>query len=204
MVNFVVGLVGPLGVGKTTIARYLVSKGFQSLRFSDPIRREANKRNLPESRTVLQDIGDHWRQKFGRDYLSQLLLEEIKQKPTKNFVIDGFRNPGEIEPFLTLTNFVLIGLNADPAVRFKRLQGRALQDDPKKWEDFQVQESRDQGLDQPEHGQQVLGSLELADFVIDTDKVESEVISQVEKVLKEYQDDPQRTINRRSKGCIVC
>jgi dephospho-CoA kinase len=204
MKSIIVGLVGPLGVGKTTVASWFQEKGYTVLSLSDPIRAEAKKLGLPLERQVFQDIGDRWRAKYGLDFLSKLLIAEIEKNPDYSYVVEGFRNPGEIKLFQTLPNFVLIGLNADPKVRFERVKARADSHDPDSWETFQKQEARDQGIGQPEHGQQVISSLELADFVIDTDKVQSEVFEQVEKVLEEYRNDPNKTIARRSQECSFC
>ncbi len=204
MTTIVVGLVGPIGVGKTTIANYLESTGFQKLKFSDPIKEETDRRKLTNTREAYQDIGDSLREKFGNDYISRSLHDKIKAKANKSFVVEGFRNPGEISIFQKLPNFVLVGLNADPKVRYERLKNRGEPHDPKTWEAFEKQEARDQGIGQPEYGQQVLASLELADFVIDTDKVQSEVNITIDKILKEFQNDPKRTISRRSQDCAFC
>ena len=204
MSRLTVGLVGPIGVGKTTIAEHFLHKGFKKLKFSDPIKEETDRRQLPHTRKVYQDVGDSLREKFGNDYISRSLIDKSKENGDTTFVVEGFRNPGEIRFFQKLPSFILIGLNADPKVRFERLKKRGESHDPKTWTEFRVQEDRDQGVGQPEYGQHILESLELADFVIDTDKVKSEVFKQVEKVLKEYQDEPDRTNTRRSAGCDFC
>jgi len=194
-----------LGSGKTTVADHLVLLGYRSLRFSQIIDREIEKRGLEKSRKVQQDIGDQFREKFGASHIGKLLVEEIeKDKKHNGFVVEGFRNPAEVAPFRVLEHFVLIGLNADPKVRFERLFARGQERDPKAWEDFQKQEARDQGIGQPEHGQQVLSSLELADFVIDTDTAKEQVYNKIIKVVEEAKNEFKRKANRRPKECDFC
>lgn len=184
MKRVIVGLVGPIGSGKSSVAAFLVKKGFVALRFSDPIKAEALSRGEPIERKVLQDIGDLWREKYGLDYVSQLLLSQIKTSSNNKFVIDGFRNPGEIVPFTKLPNFILIGLTASPKVRFNRLVRRKQSHDPKDWANFLKQEERDSGKNQPQHGQKARDSLALADIIISTDKVKSKVYSEVWQFLE--------------------
>ena len=122
MSRLTVGLVGPIGVGKTTIAEHFLHKGFKKLKFSDPIKEETDRRQLPHTRKVYQDVGDSLREKFGNDYISRSLIDKIKENGDTTFVVEGFRNPGEIRFFQKLPSFILIGLNADPKVRFERLK----------------------------------------------------------------------------------
>ena len=205
MEKLVVGLVGPLGSGKTTVAEYLVSQGYFSLRFSQPIDKEIEKRGAARTRQTQQDIGDEFRKKSGPDYISKLLIEEINlDNKEEKFVVEGFRNPAEVAPFRKLKKFILVGLNADPIVRFERLAKRNQDRDPEHWEEFQRQEARDQGIGQPEHGQNVLGCLELADFIVDTDRPVEEVYNKIIEVIKEANDDFERETRSGSEECDFC
>ncbi|HSX57790.1 MAG TPA: AAA family ATPase [Candidatus Saccharimonadales bacterium] len=204
MKNLIVGLVGPIGVGKTRVSQHLEELGYKKLKFSDPLRVELAEKGIKVTRIALQDLGDSWRAKHSNDFLAKLLLKQIQEKPKDAFVVEGFRNPGEVKAFQKLPNFILIGLTADPKVRFERLKARSQSEDPQTWVEFEKQETRDQGIAQPENGQQVLKSLELADFLIDTDRVESEVNRSVEKAIMEFQKDVKRKNSRGPQECSFC
>lgn len=180
--QIVVGIVGPIGSGKSTTSAFLVKKGFVHLRFSEEIEKEIKKRNLEFSRKNYQDIGNEWRaQKI--DFISQRVLETINKLPENaQVVIEGCRNPGEIYPFRKRANFYLIGLNAPVEIRFQRVS--KLSRDPKTWKEFQIGEKRDAGYGEPEWGQNTPGCLKLADIVISTDKVKLKVNQEIEKFLK--------------------
>lgn len=188
MDKIIVGLVGTIGSGKTTVAQKLEHEGFINLRFSLPLEREILARALTLERINYQNVADDLRKTKGADYLSNLLLQEADKKDSKEFVIDGFRNPAEIKPFRERGNFILIGLDTDLKVRFQRLVNKSNERSPKNWQDFQKQENRDNGEGEPQWGQNIFGCLKEADFIIDTDKNETIVYKEVSDQINKFKE----------------
>jgi len=52
----IIGLTGRNGTGKTEVANYLKSKGFELISLSDILREEARKRNMDEKRDNLKNL----------------------------------------------------------------------------------------------------------------------------------------------------
>jgi len=161
----IIGLTGTKAGGKGVAANILKEKGFAYLSLSDIVREEAKSRGI-ENPTIFdfQDIGNDLREKEGTGALAKRAIAFFKFPG--NLVIDGIRNPGEVEEFRKADEFFLIAVDALQEIRFKRLIERARQSDPKSWEDFLAMERRDMGLAEKTSGQMVGGCMEMADYLI--------------------------------------
>lgn len=183
MVKLVVGLTGTLGSGKET-AKEIIKKNFSCyyVTLSTIIRGELEKRKTNFNRTSLQDMGDQMRKQYGTHILALLAVEYLPHDK-EIIIIDGIRNPGEVEWLRKKfgKSFVLVGVDAPQNIRWERMQKRAKRTDPKTFEDFLEAEKRDLGEGQPEYGQQVGPCMKMADVTI----VNDGSVEDFEKKIKE-------------------
>ncbi len=181
--KIIIGLVGTLGAGKSTIAGYLETFGFKTFKLSEVIRKEFKNRIL--KRSELQDKGDKLRERHGTNYLAKKTLEEIKKMGVKKAVVDGVRNLGEFNFFASESNFYLISVDAPPRVRYERLKVRKSEADPKNWDGFISMEKRDLGEDVP-YGQQTKKVMERADLRIINTELEK-LPKKIDEILEALQ-----------------
>jgi len=173
-------LVGTLGAGKSTVAKYLETLGFKPFRLSNVIREKFKNRTL--KRNTLQNSGNKLREKYGTSYLAKKTLEKIEEKGIKKAVVDGIRNLGEFEYFSSKSNFYLISVSAPAKIRYFRLKARKSETDPKTWRQFQEMEKRD--LDEKLYfGQQTKKVIQKADFSIKNTNL-GQLYQKVDRILK--------------------
>ena len=67
------------------------------LSLSQEVREEAKKRGMALERKTLQDIGNLMRIEEGSASLAKRIIKKIDK--TKDYIIDGIRNSGEVEEF---------------------------------------------------------------------------------------------------------
>lgn len=168
MVERVVGITGTIGAGKKVVKKFLLSHyNCYHVTLSDVIRGEIEKKHGRFDRSMMQDMGNEMRQKYGGHILAKVGVEYLP-RDKEMIVIDGIRNPEEIMWLKKEFGgkFVLIGIDAPAERRFEFATKRGEQRDPKSENEFKSMDSRDQGQGEPEFGQQVKKCLEMADYQI--------------------------------------
>ena len=176
-----IGLTGGMVSGKRTIAQMLLEKGFYALTFSDAINDELRKKGIPITRKSQQDLGNEIRNEKGPGEWAKRLIE--KMEPGKNYVVDGIRNPGEISELRKQKDFFLLAVDSSQKKRFERIIARAMDRDPKTWEEFLKADARDFSEENP-NGLQIAKCMEMADYVIQNNNGEEELKKKVELVLE--------------------
>ncbi len=170
--SVIIGLTGQFGSGCSELSKALSTVyNFKPYSFSTLIKEKATSRNIrkPE-RYQLQDIGNEFRKKE-IDYWAKQIIRKIKheEKEAQNYVVDGFRNIGEIEAFRKQfgDDFYLIAINVDnKEERWWRVK---MTDAKKKWRQFDWEENRDRDERFP-YGQQVARCVYEADIILNNSK----------------------------------
>lgn len=186
----VIGLTGTIGSGKDVVREILERKlNTISVRLSDFLETDVlKKQGITITRSVQQNLGNELRKKYGSHILAKLAID-FMNKTNRIKVIDGIRNPGEID-FLKNhfgNDFKLIAIDAPQQLRFDRVikRNRGIGYDPQTWEEFIIADEHDQGKDQPEHGQNVRKCIEMADVILQNDGSLEDLQKKVDNVVKE-------------------
>lgn len=171
MVEWVVGLTGTIGSGREAV-RDVLSKNFSSwyVSLSSVIRGDLERKKKKYDRKILQNSGNELRKKYGKFVLAKVSTDYM-QRDKELIIVDGIRNPGEIE-YLKKTfgnKFILVAVDAPRETRWERIKALARNEEPKTWEDFVAVDDRDQGVGEDLNGQHVRRCVETADIVIEND-----------------------------------
>jgi len=163
----IIGLTGSLAAGKGVISNFLKEKGFVYLSLSDELREIAKENKIELTREKLQNLGNSMRQNYGSGFLADKAIYKIKNQEYKKAIVDGIRNPTEVESLRkNLKDFFLVSIDAPQEIRFKRLIERKRESDPITWEDFIKVDNRDKGIGELESGQAVGKCMQLADVTL--------------------------------------
>ena len=174
-----IGLTGRNASGKGEVADYLRGKSFEYHSLSDVIRDEIRSRGDEPTRENLIQTGNDLRRQFGPAILAHRILGKMERDG--NVVIDSIRNPAEVEALRAGGHFRLVQVEADPDVRFQRIQKRGRENDPESYEDFLALD--DQEASGNAHSQNLLGVEELADHSLENNGTIEELQGQAERLL---------------------
>ncbi len=154
-----------MGSGKGTAAKLLGERGFKYISLSDIVRKEATSRGIAHSREALQNIGNELRTTGGAGVLGARVREHLLTQPQAHWVVDGIRNPAEVNELKKLPYFYLVGITASTDVLLKRMMERGREGEGKIDEKALLDKlEREQGKGETESGQQIGKCLNMVDF----------------------------------------
>ena len=181
----IIGLTGENCAGKSTIAEYLMKKGFYYYSLSDVIREEVKAEGKAVTRENLIKKGNELREKFGPGILGAKMAQSVQKD--KNYVIDSIRNPAEVEELKKLGRFFLFYVTAPPETRFSRIKSRNREEDPQTYEAFlHIEKLEMENADKTK--QNLKGTFALAERKIANDRDFVDLYDAVDKALAEVSD----------------
>jgi dephospho-CoA kinase len=114
----IIGIVGPIRAGKTTASKYLVERyGYIPASNSDFLGCILKGMGLLPTRTNLASLGDSIFKVMGNDIIAKHRLDNLE---LGRIVVDGIRYPDELKRYSEVLGFKLLGITADPTIRFER------------------------------------------------------------------------------------
>lgn len=183
----IIGITGTLGAGKGAIVDYLVrEKGFAHFSARAFIMEEVRRRGMPENRDATTVVANDLRAKFGPNYIAEELYRRAAASG-KNCVIESLRAPAEVEALRQKGNFVLFAVDADPQVRYARIQSRQSGLDRVSFEKFIADEAREMKNPEP-HQQNIAVCIAMADYRFENNGTVLELERQVAEALSGMQD----------------
>ena len=185
----VIGLSGKNASGKGVVAEFLQSKGFYFFSLSDVIREEIRKQGEEITRQRLIEVGNELRLKHGTNYLARRILGRLQED--RNYVVDSFRHPDEVEAFRRRADFYLLVTEADAETRFARIKARGRESDPDGLEEFLALEKREEASAHAER-QQLAASEQLTDFRLSNSGSIRELENKVCQLLEQLMPNLQR------------
>ena len=191
----IIGLTGSLAAGKGVVSNFFKKKGFVYLSLSDELREVARGKGIEITRANLQMFGNNLREELGPGVLAKLVTDKIRNQQYRLAVVDGIRNPLEIEELRKLEGFYLISVDAPIETRFSRMKDRSREKDPMTYVDFLAVDSKDKGVGEDEiTGQAVARCMAEANFRVDN----SGELEDVEHAVTEIYDKIDSLIHRPS------
>ncbi len=185
----ILGLTGRNGAGKGEVAHLLQDRGFAYLSLSDVIREELVRRGRDLTREELIRVGRELRARFGDGHLAQHLRSRIE--PDRDFVVDSFRHPSEVQVFRDRSDFFLLNVEARSEIRFERIRERARESDPPSLEEFRQLEQREAASEES-HGQQLDACTSLADAIVENNGTLEELHREMSRLLSRLMKQVQR------------
>lgn len=178
-----IGIVGTLGSGKGTVVKYLVEeKGFSHYSSSGFLTQMLQERGDGIDRDNMARIAREIRAQDPNG-VPKLTYEQVQKDKPKHAILEALHTVGEVE-FVRSVGGIILGVDADVDLRFKRIQKRGSVKDNVSYEKFLSQVEREEGGGDDSSGHNIRGAINVADYTITNNGTLEELYSQIDEVLE--------------------
>jgi dephospho-CoA kinase len=180
----IVGLTGSFGAGKGWVADYLATeKNFSHFSARTFIIAEIIKRGLEVDRNSMAEVANDLRKNHGPTYIFEQLVA-MADEHGGDCVIESIRAVAEAR-YLKEEGGVVLGIDADPKLRYERIVKRGSETDNVTFEEWSQQEVRESNPNDP-NKQDIFGALKESDEVIANDGDEASLKIKIDDFIKKY------------------
>ncbi len=177
----IIGLTGSFGAGKGWVADYLVTqKNFAHFSARTFIIAEITNRGLPIDRDSMTEVANDLRKHNGPTYIFEELVGMAKEQGG-DCVVESIRAVAEAR-YLKAQGGVVLGIDAEPELRYKRIRKRGNETDNVTYEEWRNQELRESNPDDPTK-QDIFGALRESDAIIINDGDEADLRKKIDEFL---------------------
>lgn len=159
----IIGITGTIGSGKDTLMELLKNEyGFKHYSVRKYLTERLEEEGIEINRTAMTLLANSIREENHPAYIIEQLFNKAKSEGG-NAVIESIRTPGEVEFLKEHSDFHLIAVDADPNLRYERVQERRTVTDRVDFNTFMAEEQREMNNEEP-HMQNIAACVRVAQF----------------------------------------
>jgi dephospho-CoA kinase len=184
----IVGITGSLGGGKGTVVDFLKDvKRFTHYSSSDLLVEILKERGETVDRDGMYRVANELRANNPEGGVPAETYKryQIDGSP-ENAIFEALHNPAEVQ-FVQSIGGIVIGVTADPEVRYERISARGSVKDNVTKEEFLIQQKREEEGTGDPNKSSIFDALSQADYVIQNNGTIEELNVQIEKVLQKIE-----------------
>ena len=180
----IIGITGTDGAGKGEVVKYLTEQhNFIHYSARALITEAVKDRGLEPSRKNFRLTANDLRRQHGNDFIVKETFKKIVAEGAMNAVIESIRTTAETET-LKKEGGILIAVDADQALRYRRIKKRQSESDHISLAEFKQQEELEMNDPDP-NGMQKAAVMAVADHTIINDGTLATLHKKIEQTLKQ-------------------
>jgi dephospho-CoA kinase len=179
----IIGITGTIGAGKDTLMELLKNEyGFKHFSVRQYLTNKLQEEGEEVTRASMNMLANRLREENHPAFLAEELFN-IAKEAGGNAVIESIRTPGEIEFLREHSDFKLFAVDADPNIRYERVQERKSVTDRVDFNTFMADEQKEMSNQDP-HKQNIAACIRVADFKFRNNATIEMLYKKVRKVLE--------------------
>ena len=179
----VIGITGTLGSGKDTLMELLKNEySFKHFSVTDYLMNLLEEQGEEINRLTLSRLANRLRQDNHPAYLAEELFKKAKEAGG-NVVIESIRTPGEVDFLKDHSEFILFAVDADPNLRYERVQERKSVTDRIDFNTFISDEQKEMQNEEP-HKQNLAMCIRVSDYKFRNNATIEMFYKRIRKTLK--------------------